>query len=217
MSLLRLLNEAQDGRGLATLAKRFGIEETEAGELAGMLAPTIASATRKRAEAGGLDAVAGQLMGEREAGFFDDAARAAEPEGQAQGQRFLENILGSPQATQDLAAEAAGRSGVSPGIVEQFLPAIAAMLQGGMQRQMPDNTLQGMMDAIAGGGSGADKGAIGGGIGGGLMGAVMGMLTGGGKDQAEGQDVGLGPLLSMLDQDGDGSVLDDVLDGLMRR
>lgn len=213
MSLLKLLNDAQGGQGLATLAQQFGLDETKAGELAGMLAPAIGSATKKRAEAGGLDAIAGQLMGERESGFFDDAARAAQPEGQQQGQRFLEQILGSQDATRGLAQEAAGRTGVDSSLVEQFLPAIAAMLQGGMQRQMPDNALQGMLEAFTGGGTGGQSG------GGGIMGMVMGMLTGGGRrGSSQGQsDVGLNPLLSMLDKDGDGSVLDDVLDGFMKR
>ncbi len=205
MSLLRLLEEAQGGQAIGQLAERFGMERGQADGLARMLAPAIGSAARRRAERGGLESVVGQLMGEREAGYFDDPRRAADDEGRAQGERFLEQLLGSREASRDLAAEAGRRAGVAESAAAEFLPALAAMLQGGMQRRMPDTTLQGLL------GAGATARGQGGG---GLMGLVMGMLGGGRRPgQADG---GLSPLLAVLDADGDGSVLDDVLDRLMR-
>ena len=206
MSLLRLLEEAQGGQAIGQLADRFGMDRAQADGLARMLAPAIGSAARRRAERGGLESVVGQLMGEREAGFFDDPRRAADDDGRAQGERFLEQLLGSHEAGRGLASEAERRAGVDEGIAAQFLPALAAMLQGGMQRRMPDTALQGMLGASASaGGQGA----------GGLMGLVMGML-GGGARRRPGQDAGLSPLLAVLDADGDGSVLDDVLDRFIR-
>ncbi len=198
MSLLQLLNAAQGGQGLAQLAREFGLDEVKTGEIAGLLAPAIGVAAKKRAERGEADRIARTLLGEREAGFYDDAAAAARPEGREQGARFLEEVLGSREAGDRLAEEAATRTGVDSGTVTQLMPAIAAMLQGGMQRQMPDDTLQGL---------------LGGGRGGGLMGMVAGLL-GGGRGGASQQ---MNPLLAMLDKDGDGSVLDDVVEGFLRR
>ncbi len=213
MSLVHLLNEAQGGQGLAALAARFGIDEAQAGELAGLLAPAIGTATRRRAEAGGIDRVAGQLKGERAATFFDDAARAAEPEGQAQGQRFLDEIFGAREASDRLSHAAAERTGIDASVVGQVLPAIAAMLQGGMQRRMPDSTLDDMLGQFAGAGHGGSRG-------GGLLGMVLGALGGRGRGSAApqgGQGSALGPLVSMLDRDGDGSAFDDILDAFLRR
>ncbi len=205
MSLLKMLQEAQGGQAINQLAERFGMDRGQADGLAQMLAPAIGSAARRRAERGGLESVVGQLMGEREAGFFDDPRRAADEDGRAQGEQFLEQLLGSRQASHDLAAEAGRRAGVDEGLAGQFLPALAAMLQGGMQRQMPDTTLQGMLGAATGGRGGAA----------GLMGMVMGLLGGAGGRGA-GQQQGLSPLVAMLDADGDGSVLDDVLERFIR-
>jgi hypothetical protein len=168
-----------------------------------MLAPVIAQGAKKRTQQGGLEAVLGQLKGEAQGAYLDNPAAAAAPEGQAQGAQFLEQIFGSREASQDLAAEAANRSGVSPDVVSQFLPAIAAMMQGGMQRSLPDSSIQGM---LPGGEASSSSGGR-------LMGMIGGLL-GGGKAQGSGQGAEgvLGMLTSMLDADGDGSALDDILE-----
>src|SRR6056297_2244200 len=103
MSLMALLREAQSGGGLGELAERLGMDRGQADGLAEMLAPAIGSAARRRAEAGGLETVIGQLMGERQAGYFEAPARAAEPEGRATGERFLDEVLGSREARGQLA------------------------------------------------------------------------------------------------------------------
>jgi len=207
MSLLKMLMNAQGGQGLGQLAQQFGMSEDQAGGLAGMLAPAIAQGAKKRAEQGGLDTILGQFTGEAQGAYLDDPVAAAAPEGRAQGENFLENVFGSREASQGLAAEAANRTGVSPDTVSQFLPAIAAMLQGGMQRNLPDSAISGMMQ----GGSGAG----GAGSGGGIMGMVGGLLGGGGAGQGSGGALDM--LTGMLDADGDGSAMDDILDRFMKR
>ncbi|MEO1493109.1 MAG: DUF937 domain-containing protein, partial [Pseudomonadota bacterium] len=77
MSLLRMLQQAQGGQGLGELARQFGMDEAQAGGLAEMLAPAIGSAAKKRAEGGGIEALLGQLQGEAQGSYFDDAAAAA--------------------------------------------------------------------------------------------------------------------------------------------
>jgi len=219
MSLLKMLMEAKDGQGLGQLAKQLGMNEEQAGGLAGMLAPAIAQGAKKRTQqsSGGLEAVLGQLTGEAQGAYLDDPVQAAEPQGRAQGEQFLEQIFGSREASQDLAAEAANRTGVSPDIVSKFLPAIAAMLQGGMQRQVPDRSIQEMVPSQ---GSGHTAGSDA--PGGGLM-DLVGGLFGGSKGQAQAQAPaqqsggGLDMLTSMLDADGDGSAMDDILERFMKR
>ncbi|MGF1501985.1 MAG: DUF937 domain-containing protein [Paracoccaceae bacterium] len=198
MSLNALIRDAEGGRGIETVGREVGLAADEADRLTELLAPAIGKAVRKRAERGETERALTPMLGEDKAGFFDRPAEAASVAGQAQGQAFLEEILGSRDATRSLASAASERTGIDLGIVERFLPAIAAMLQGGLQKRMPDETLRGMMGGRAGG----------------LLGGVMGML-GGLRRGGGGSD--LGPLLALLDRDGDGSALDDVLEGLFRR
>ena len=203
MSLLDLLKQAQGGQGLGQLAQQIGLEQGQADSLTKMLAPAIGSAARKRAESGGLGDVLGALRGENQAGMFDDAPAAASQSGQAQGLDFLERLMGGRNEAQDLANEAAQRSGVDQNLVQQFLPALAAMAQGGLQKQMPDSQIDNMMSVQS---SAQDQG-------GGLMG-MIGSLVGGNGAQGGGMDLSM--LNNLLDADGDGSALDDVLGKLMR-
>jgi len=199
MSILRLLQQAQGGRGLGQLASELGLDEAQAGGLTDLLAPAIGSAANRQAQSGGLGGLLGALRGEAQAGNFDDAATAASPQGQQQGRDFLTAILGGSDQADDLASEAATRTGVDIGTVQQFLPALAAMAQGGLQRQMPDTSI----DSIETGEAAE---------GGGLMGLVGGLMGG---DQAQAGGAA-GMLSQLLDADGDGSVMDDVLGRLMR-
>ncbi len=205
MSLMKLLSQAQGGQGLAQLAQQFNMDPAQAEGLAKMLAPAIGSAAKERATRGGAEGLLGSLMGEGNAQLFDDPAQAASTQGRAQGQAFLEQLMGGQAETEALASEAANRAGVDAGTVAQFLPALAGMLQGGMQKNMPDIALQSMMGQVAGGGAAKT---------GGLGGLLKGLLGGGRAKQADASP--LSGLMNMLDADGDGSPLDDILGKLMK-
>lgn len=221
MSLLDLLKQSQGGKGLEQLGEQFGIDETTTRSLAEQLTPTIAGGAKARAKAeGGLGTLLGQLMGEQEVAYYEEPAKAASPTARAQGEKFLENLFGSAEAPREIASAAAARTGASQDLVSQFLPALAAMLQGAMQKQAPDDQVKGAMGAIgsadkAGAGIGDLLGALGGGGGaggGGLGGMLGGLLGGGGQGQAgESSGGGLDGLLQTLDADGDGSPFNDIL------
>lgn len=197
MSIMRLLQQAQGGQGLGQLASQLGLDDAQAESLTALLAPAIGSAARQRAESGGLGDVLGRLRGEGQAGLFDDAEAAASADGQAQGRDFLSALLGGQDAADGLAEEAASRSGVDRDVVSQFLPALAAMAQGGLQRQMPDDQIDAAEEEAQGGG---------------LAGMIGGLIGGGGR-----RGGGLGLLNDLLDADGDGSAMDDVLGRFLRR
>ncbi|MEB8389225.1 DUF937 domain-containing protein [Rhodobacteraceae bacterium KMM 6894] len=201
MSIMKLLQQAQGGQGLSELANQFGLDQGTAEKLTQMLAPAIGSAAKQRAQSGGLNDILGTLRGEGQAEMFENASVAASDKGRSQGQAFLSSLLGGQEQADGLAQEAAQRTGVEPGIVQQFLPAIAAMAQGGLQKRMPDTSI----DAIAPAGA---QGA------GGLMGLVGGLMGGAKSDASGGFDLGM--LNDLLDADGDGSALDDVLGKFMR-
>ena len=111
---------------------------------------------------------------------------------------------------------------------QELLPALAAMLQGGMQKQAPDNDIGAMMSGFqqagadkAGSGLGDILGALGalGGAqgGGGGLGGILGGMLGGGDGQQPQAGGGLGGLLQMLDQDGDGSPMNEIVGMLMKK
>lgn len=219
MSLTDLLNQSQGGHGLRNLGQQFGFDEKTTQALASELTPTIASGAKRKAQAeGGLGTLLGQLKGEAEVGYYQDPAKAAAPEAQAKGERFLESLFGSAEAPREIAGAAAARTGAPQDMVAQFLPALAAMLQGGMQSQAPDDQIQSAMGSLgtvdkAGSGIGDLLGALGGGgAGGGGIGEMIGGLLGGGSQTPGGAGGGLDSILQMLDADGDGSPFDDIVE-----
>lgn len=193
MSILSLLQQAQNGQGLANVASQFGIGTDKAAEIAEMLAPAISGAAKQKAASGGLDALLGNFQGEAQGALFEDASAAASAEGQAQGAAFLDSLLGGQEGRAALEGVAAEKSGLDFSMVQQILPALAAMAQGGMQKSLPDDSISSMLGGASSGG-------------GGLLGMAAGLLGGGAKG---GPDLSM--LTNMLDDDGDGSVVDDLL------
>ena len=202
MSLLKMLEQAGGGNGLAQLSRQLGLDDDTASELTAMLAPVIVSAAKKRAKSRGLPGLLNHLKGEGMSGLYEHPDRAASMEARAQGRRFLETLLGSRDATETLAREAAQRSGADQALIQEFLPALAAILQGGMQKRTPDTSIHDMLIQLNGGVTNQ---------GGGFMAMLQGHLSTQNKDGPD-----LTALMKMLDADGDGSVLDDVLDRVMK-
>jgi hypothetical protein len=230
MALLDLLKQAQGGQGLEQLGRQFGLDPETTRQLAEQLAPTIAVGAKQRAKAeGGLDTLLSQFKGEKEVRYYEQPAEAATPKGQVLGEQFLEKMFGSSEVPREIASAAAARTGAPQDMVAQFLPALAAMLQGAMQKQAPDDQIEGARKAVdkssidqAGSGLGDLLGALGGAGAGAGLGAMLGGLLGGGEPKAAANanapasGGGLGDLLQMLDEDGDGSPLDDIVGKFMK-
>lgn len=194
MSLMQLLQQAQDGQGLSELAGKIGLDGAKADELTALLVPIIGKATKTQAESGGLSGIIGALQGEDQAVMYDNPTEAVGEIGQAQGTSFLNGLLGNGGA-ENLAAQAAERTGIDLAQVSAFLPALAAMAQGGLQKTMPDAALSAMAPK--------PEGASG------IMGLLGGLM---GKSQTGAPDLSM--LTSFLDADGDGSMVDDIMEKL---
>lgn len=202
MSLLRMLEQAGGGDGISQLTGAFGLDDDQAGALTSMLAPAIGTAAKKRAASRGLPGMLNHLRGNAQVDVFDHPDLAQAPEGLAQGRKLLETLLGSSQAMERLVQEASNRSGVDTASVQQFLCALAAVLQGGMQRQIPDTSIETMLIQLNGGTTNQS---------GGFMAMLQGRLSTQNKDGPD-----LTALTQMLDADGEGSDLDEVLERVMK-
>ncbi len=175
--------------GLQSMAKELGISESQAATGASALAPAILGGMRKAqgqaAGAGGLGALLGQLGG----GGLLDNVLGNEPTDVGRGNEVLGQIFGSKDVSRAVAQDAASRTGLDPSLLKKMLPMLAMMVAGALAKQ--------------GGGGDAEPSR------GGLRG-MLGGLLGGGRS-AGGGGGGLGGLAAMLDQDGDGNPLDDIL------
>ena len=175
--------------GLQSMARELGVSESQVAAGANALAPAILGGFKKQVQTQptgleGLGGVLGQLGG----GSLLDQVLAPQPTDINRGNDVLGQIFGSKDVSRTVAQNAAAQSGLDPALLKRMLPLLAMLIAGYMAKQRS-------------GGAVAPTGAATGGFGE-LLGGVLGGQQAG----------GLGGLASMLDLDGDGNPLDDILD-----
>ena len=195
---------AQAG-GIQSMAQELGIPPAVAQQGAEALLPAILGGFKTQAQnAGGIEGLGG-LLGQLGGGGLLDSVLGSGPTPVSQGNDVLGQIFGSKDVSRTVADHAAGQTGLDSGLLKQMLPILAMMVAGYMAKQGGQGQ---------GGGSGGLGDLIGGALGGGGstgglggLGGMLGSVLGGGGASAG----GLGGLGKMLDMDGDGNPLDDIM------
>jgi hypothetical protein len=181
---------AQAG-GIESMATDLGIPPALAKQGAEALLPAILGGFKKQAQgSGGIEGLGG-LLGQLGGGGLLDAVLAPQATPVEQGNDVLGQIFGSKDVSRSVAGDAAAKTGIDAGTLKKMLPILAMLVAGYMAKQ--------------GGGE-----SSGGGLGG--LGGMLGNVLGGGAAPASGGGGGaLGGLGSLLDLDGDGNPLDDII------
>jgi hypothetical protein len=184
---------AQAG-GLQSVARDLGLSEEQAAAGAEALLPAILGGMKKQAQAqpAGLEGLGG-MLGQLGGGGLLDQVLSPQPTDPSQGNAVLGQIFGSKDVSRTVADNAAAQSGLDSGVLRKMLPLLAMLVTGFMAKQA-----SGAGQASEGGGSGGL---------GGLIGGLGGLFSGGGA----GVSGALGGLGAMLDMNGDGNALDDIL------
>ena len=195
---------AQAG-GIDAMASQLGVSPTVAAQGAEALLPAILGGFKTQAQgAGGIEGLGG-LLGQLGGGGLLDAVLGSQATPVQAGNDVLGQIFGSKDVSRTVADHAAGQTGLDSGLLKQMLPILAMMVagylakQGGGQAQGEGQT--------GGGGLGDLIGGVLGGGGSGGLGGMLGSVLGG----SGGASGGLGSLGKMLDMDGDGNPLDDII------
>jgi hypothetical protein len=167
----------------------IGVNEQMAEMGAAALLPSILGGFKKTAQAqpSGLDGLGG-LLGQLGGGGLFDSVVAPEPTPVDQGNDILGQIFGSKDVSRSVAGHAATQTGIDPAMLKKMLPILAMLVAGYMAKQ----------SGGAAQGSGESSGGLGG---------LLGGLLGGGG----GQTASAGGLGSLLDMNGDGNPLDDII------
>lgn len=177
--------------GLQSMASELGVSEQQAASGASALLPAILGGFKKQAQAqptglAGLGGLLEQLGGSS----LLDEVLAPKATNLSRGNDVLGQIFGTKDVSRAVAQNASSQSGLDPALLKKMLPMLAMLVAGFMARQQ---------------GGGAQRRSAGGGLGG-LLGGLLG-----GRGRSTG-----GGLASMLDLNGDGNPLDDIL-GMLGR
>jgi hypothetical protein len=171
MNILETVLSARNGGSVREISQRFGLsDEQTAGALAALMPALASGFSRNLQSEGGLASLASALQSGRHERYLDDPSALNDPTTIADGNSILGHVLGSKQASRDVASRAAAQTGLSDTVLKQLLPIAAAMMMGSMARQ------RGQTGAQAGAGGGD----------------LLSMLS------------------PMLDQNRNGSIMDDV-------
>ena len=191
-----MLDMLRQSGGLDAMAGQLGITPAQAASGAEALLPAVLGGFKRRSQAGGAGEVGiGDLigmLGGLGGGGLAESVISPEPTNVAHGNEVLGQIFGSKDVSRSVAGNASQQTGLDPALLKQMLP-ILAMLVGGYL-------------SSRGGGASAVPGTGGGSIFGDLHGGVLG----GGRSTPQG-GTGLGGIGAMLDLDGDGNPLDDII------
>ena len=189
---------AQAG-GLQSVARDLGLSEDQAAAGADALLPAILGGMKKQAQAqpSGLEGLGG-LLGQLGGGGLLEQVLGAQPTDPRQGNEVLGQIFGSKDVSRAVADNAASQSGLDSGVLRKMLPLLAMLVTGYMAKQAGG---AGQQPSMGEGSSGL----------GGLMGSLGGLFGGANAGTGAGGPPALGGLSGMLDLNGDGNALDDIL------
>ena len=174
---------AQAG-GLSSIARELGVNEAQAASGAAALLPSIMGGFKKQAAAtGGAEGLGGLLGQMGGAGLLENLLSQS-PTDVTKGNDVLGQIFGSKEVSRAVAQKASAQSGLDTGLLKKMLPMLAMAAAGMMAKSAAPAQPS---------------------SGGGLGGLLGGLLGGGGGGCA------MGGLAAMLDRDGDGNPLDDIM------
>jgi hypothetical protein len=180
--------------GLQSVARELGVSENQAASGADALLPAILGGFKKQAQTqpSGVEGL-GDLLGQLGGGSLMDDALSPQPTPVDRGNDVLGQIFGSKDVSRTVAQNAASQSGLDPSLLKKMLPMLAMLVTGYMAKQRS-------------GAGPAQASPTGGGLGDLLGGMLGGQASGAGRTSGTGGGLG-----SMLDLNGDGNPLDDIL------
>ena len=205
MDMMEVLKQSG---AIGTVAQQLGVNEQIAQAGAEALLPAILGGFKKTAQAqpSGLEGLGG-LLGQLGGGGLLDSVLSPEPTPVEKGNDVLGQIFGSKDVSRSVAGHAAEQTGIDSSLLKKMLPILAMLVAGYMAKQAGGEQgggLGGLIGSVLGGGQSSGGGGLGG-----MLGNVLGGALGGGQQAAPA--VGLGGLGSLLDLDGDGNPLDDII------
>ncbi len=215
MNLLEMIMSAQNGAAAQQAGAGLGLNQQQSQSAIAALLPAISSALKQNTSSPqGLAGLLGALQNGNHQDYIEKPEMLGRPETVADGNAILGHLFGSKDVSRTVASRAAKQTGLDTGILKKLLPLVATMAMGSLSKQTRQPSMQSALTGMAmqhlmGGGQ---KSGLGG-----ILGAVMGGKARAQRQQQQAHSQGLGMIGKMLDADGDGNTMDDILGMMMNR
>ncbi|MEP1230143.1 MAG: DUF937 domain-containing protein [Litorimonas sp.] len=216
MNLMDMIMSAAGGQAPQQMGQQFGLNTAQSQGAIAALLPAISSALKQNTGSPqGLAGLVGALQKGNHDQYLDNPSQLSQTGAVTEGNAILGHLFGSKDVSREVASRASAQSGVDSSILKKMLPMVAMMAMGSLGKQTSGGGgLQSMMTGLAmqqlmGGASNS----------GGIGGMLSGLLGGGAKraqaQQQQAHQQGMGVIGKMLDADGDGNTMDDILSMVM--
>ena len=134
MNILDAILSAQNGGAVKQMSQQLELGNDQTMSVLSALVPALAGGFQRNIQStGGLDALLGALAGGGHARYLDNPDSLAGAAGD--GNNILGHVLGSKDASREVAARAAAQTGLDSSVLKQALPLVAALMMGAMARQ----------------------------------------------------------------------------------
>ena len=220
LNMMDMIMSAAGGNAPQEIGQQFGLDAGQSKNAIAALLPAISSGLKQNAASPqGLAGLLDALQNGSHDQYLDNPSNLSRPDVVAEGNGVLGHLFGSKEVSRAVAGKASEQSGISSDVLKKMLPMVAMMAMGSLNKQTRGQQQDGGLKAMLG--QMAMQQLTGGQKSGGLGSRLGGILGGGARKQANKQQQahqqGLGMLGKMLDADGDGNTMDDILGMVMNR
>ncbi len=136
MNLMDLLKSSGGGDSVGKLADAVGLGSGDTAKLVDALAPALMGGLKKNT---GDDSGLAGLRSALETGghdrYLDDPGLMGSDDTRADGNRILGHIFGSKDVSRNVAAAAAGETGIDAGVIKKALPLLATLAMGALNKK----------------------------------------------------------------------------------
>lgn len=150
MNLFEMMQSAQNGQAMQNLARQYGLSQQQTQSALDALLPAFTMGLQRQTQDPRAFGNLAQMMTASPFGSLYDANGDGIPDNAAMmGNNVLNQLFGSKEVSNALAAQAAATSGVGQAVLKQMLPVIASMIMGGLFKSTSNQGLGGIFGQFA--------------------------------------------------------------------
>lgn len=136
MNILDAIVNARDGAAIQQLASQVGLAPDQTTAALAALMPALAGGFQRNIQSqGGLESLMAALSSGNHAQYIDNPTSLAGASAVADGNGILGHLLGSTDASREVASRAAAQTGLSADVLKRMLPLAATLMMGAFSKQ----------------------------------------------------------------------------------
>jgi hypothetical protein len=136
MNILDSIMNAGNGAAVRQLGSQLGLDDTQAAAALSALVPALSTGLRQNMQSPeGLGGLVSALSAGNHQRYIEDPASLGDAAAIVDGNGILGHVLGSKEASRQVATQAAAQTGLGPEVLKRMLPLAATLVMGAMSRQ----------------------------------------------------------------------------------